>query len=306
MTDTIQFLHYNHINQTVDDLDTAAKHFTDVLGGQFLWETPPNPFTRACLVNLGGAVIELVQKRKPMGSQPENGDYSFWYCPGTTGFLMDWDRVGPSFVGCEFLVGDLEKALRSAREQGLRVFDQTEYNFFLTYADQCHGIAYEVTDVNWYQRPSPDYFVEEMHNASHWSDAHPLGILGYRFSVAVNSLTGVADFFARLCSSTVQTKENRPDIAGQVLTLTMADIDVDFIAPTGNGPIRSYVDRYGEKIRALIFRVRDVNAVRSYFADRNVALVAGDVPGSVAILPDQNLGVLYQFEPERRSAAARA
>lgn len=42
-----------------------------------------------------------------------------------------------------------------------------------------------------------------------------------------------------------------------------------------------------------------MDAVRRYYEERQVPLVAGDIPGSIAIAPDQNLGVLYQFELAR-------
>lgn len=298
MSEAIAFQHYNHINQTVEDLDTAIKHVSEVLGGQFLWAPPPNPFTRAVLVNFGGAVIELVEKRRPMGLVPDNNDYSFWYCPGTTGFIMDWEHVGPSFVGCEFLVNDLGKAIAAARSNDVRVFDQTdEFHFFLTYPEHCQGIGFEVTDVNWYQRPSPPYYAEEMHDADYWCNTHPLGITGYRFSVVVNDLDGVAAFFERFCGASVRGEEMRPLIGSRALSLQMADVVVDFLAPAGDGAIRSFRNRYGERIRALILTVKDIDAVRAYFDAKRVPLVAGDVPGSVAIVPDQNLGVLYQFEP---------
>lgn len=299
MSGPIAFRHYNHINQTVHDLDAAIRHVTHVLGGQFLWVTPPNPFTRACLVNFGGAVIELVEKRKQIATEPEDGDYCFWHSPGTTGFIMDWDRIGPAFVGCEFLVDDLPGATAIAREQGLRLFDQGQYQYFLTYADQCHGISFEVTDVNWYTRPSPDFYAEEMKDAAYWSDDHPLGITGYRFSVAVKSHDGVTDFFGKLCGSTEVYREERPRLAAKALGVQMADVVVDFLAPTEPGPISAFIDRYGERIRALILTVKDVDTVRRYYEARQVPLVAGDVPGSIAIVPDQNLGVLYQFEPAR-------
>jgi hypothetical protein len=296
MSDSIGFKHYNHINQTVHDFDAAVCHVTEVLGGQFLWETPPNPFTRACLVNFGGAVIELVEKIRPMKGGPAKGDYSFWHCVGTTGFIMDWDRIGPSFVGCEFLVANLSDAISAAKSNNLRVFDQRDFNFFLTYSEQCHGIAFEITDVDWYQRPSPKYYREEMRDASYWRDEHPLGIESYRFSVVVADLTDVAGFFERFCGADIQNEEYRPRIAAQALTLRMGNIVVDFLAPTGDGPIRSFLDRYGQRIRALIFGVRDMDNVRRYFDGKMVPLVCGDTTGSVALSPDQNLGVLYQFE----------
>jgi hypothetical protein len=46
----------------------------------------------------------------------------------------------------------------------------------------------------------------------------------------------------------------------------------------------------------MIFTVKDMDAVRKFFSAKRVPLIAGDRQNSVAIIPDQNLGVLYQFE----------
>ena len=302
----VELIHYNHMNQLVDSYDGAVLHFKEVLGAQFLFEPPANPFTHACLANFGGAVIELVEKRRPMGVRPEGtsaepGHYtSFWYCPGTTGFILDWDRLGPHFAGCEFLVADLGKAMEATKAQGLRIFDQSEWDFFLTYGEQCQGISFELTTVDWYSRPSPPWYEEEMKDASYWRDEHPLGITGYRFSVALNSIARTAEFFRNCCGSTVQYEEDRPQIAAKAIGVQLADVVVDFLTPTGAGPIRSFIDQYDERIRSMIFQVKNIDAVRRYFEDKKVPLVSGDVPNSVAIVPDQNLGVLYQFEPQKR------
>lgn len=303
----LDIVQFNHMNQLVENLDAAVVHFTDILGGQFLWETPANPFTRACLVNFGGAIIELVEKRRPMGQKPPHitpaadDPGSFWYCVGTTGFIMDWDRLGPHFAGCEFMVPDLPAALASAKGLGLRVFDQSEWDFFLTQSEQCQGISLELTTWNWYADPTLPFYAGELRRQDHWAGDHPLGITGYRFSVALNDNTASADAWHRMCRGEQVYREDRPGISANAVGIRLGNVVVDFLAPTGDGPVRNFIDRYGERIRAMIFTVKDMDAVRAFFGSRNIPLVGGDSPNSVAIVPDQNLGVLYQFELEVRA-----
>jgi catechol 2,3-dioxygenase-like lactoylglutathione lyase family enzyme len=298
----VELIQYNHMNQLVESYEGAVTHLTTTLGAQFLWEAPPNPFTRAGLVNFGGAIIELVEKRRPMGVRPASVSpvpghrSSFWYCTGTTGFIMDWDRLGPHFAGCEFLVSDLSAAMSETRSLGLRVNDQSEWHFFLTYSEQCHGISFEITTVDWYATPSPLPYAEELRDSSYWRHEHPLGIVGYRFSVAVPDIDGTAAFYEAFCGATVHYEEDRPSVAARAIGLQLGNIVVDFLAPTGSGQISAFVDRYGGRIRSMIFEVDDLDAVRRYCDERRIALVGGDAPQSVAIVPDQNVGVMFQFE----------
>lgn len=304
MTTPFELVQYNHMNQLVDNYDAAVAHFSNVLEAQFLWETPLNPFTHACLVNFGGAIIELVEKRRPMAQKPPHitpaadDPGSFWYCVGTTGFIMDWDRLGPHFAGCEFMVTDLPAAIDSARQQGLRVFDQSEYDFFMTQAEQCQGIAFELTTWDWYADPTLPFYVEDLKRADYWANVHPLGITGYRFSVALNDNSSCAEAMERMCRGKHVYREVRSSISATAVGVQIGDIVVDFLAPSGGGPIRGFIDRYGERTRAMIFKVKDMDAVRNFFAAKNVPLIGGDRPNTVAIVPDQNLGVLYQFEQE--------
>jgi len=302
--DVVQF---NHMNQLVENYEAAVAHFSDVLEGQFLWETPANPFTHACLVNFGGAIIELVEKRRPMGQKPANvtpaadDPGSFWYCVGTTGFIMDWDRLGPHFAGCEFMVPDLPAAIDAARKQGLRVFDQSEWDFFLTISEQCQGISLELTTWDWYADPTWPFYAGELKRQDYWGSEHPLGITGYRFSVALSDNRSSAEAMERICRGKLVYQEDRPGISATAVGIEMGNVVVDFLAPSGAGPVQSFIDRYGERIRAMIFTVKDMDAVRSFFAAKNIPLIGGDRPNSVAIVPDQNLGVLYQFELEKNA-----
>lgn len=298
----LELVQYNHMNVLVESYEGAVAHLSTVLGAQFLWEAPPNPFTRAGLVNFGGAIIEVVEKRRPMGVRPDSVSpipghrSSFWYCTGTAGFIMNWDRLGPHFVGCEFLVRDLPAALERTRALGIRVNDQSEWHFFLTYAEQCHGISLEITNVDWYSDPSPLPYAAELQRADYWRDDHPLGITGYRFSVALPDLGDTASFYADLCGATLEYHAERPTVAARSIGLRLGDIIVDFIAPTGPGPINAFVDKFGSQIRSMIFEVQDMQAVRRFFSERGVPIVSGDMEHSIAIVPDQNLGVLFQFE----------
>jgi hypothetical protein len=72
-------------------------------------------------------------------------------------------------------------------------------------------------------------------------------------------------------------------------------VTVELLSPTGDGPLRREMDLVGQGIRSTVFRARDINQVRRYFANRRVDLIAGTAPGSVAVPPQANLGILFEF-----------
>jgi hypothetical protein len=70
---------------------------------------------------------------------------------------------------------------------------------------------------------------------------------------------------------------------------------IEFIAPTGPGPIQDYIDKYREQIRGITFHVKSLDKVREHLKASNIPAVDGDAPDTVAIPPEHNYSVLYQF-----------
>jgi hypothetical protein len=51
----------------------------------------------------------------------------------------------------------------------------------------------------------------------------------------------------------------------------------------------------GPRLRSIVFRVADTAATADHLAAMGVRVVPGDVEGSIAVHPDDNYGVLWQF-----------
>ena len=62
--------------------------------------------------------------------------------------------------------------------------------------------------------------------------------------------------------------------------------------------MRDYLDRYGERIRSTVFGVVDLGRVQRHFDERGIPLVAGDAPGVLAIPPEHNHNLLFEFSEE--------
>jgi hypothetical protein len=84
-------------------------------------------------------------------------------------------------------------------------------------------------------------------------------------------------------------------VAARAVGFTLADTVVELLSPVGPGPIERYLARYGDGIRSTVFSVRDLDQARRYFAEHGVMVHPGDAPDTLAIAPEDNLGLLFEF-----------
>jgi hypothetical protein len=62
-----------------------------------------------------------------------------------------------------------------------------------------------------------------------------------------------------------------------------------------DGDIERHVRSLGQGIRAATFVVQNLARVRSYFAGRDVTLMAGDAPGTLALAPHHRHGLRFEY-----------
>ena len=123
-----------------------------------------------------------------------------------------------------------------------------------------------------------------------------LGLAGLKYlSQAVTDLDAAIDWYVDIAGATVAYREPRPAAGAVAAGLHLGIEIVELLAPVEDGAISAYLDHYGPRIRATTFTVRDLDAVERYFAERDIAVVPGDAPDSLAIPAEENLGLLYQF-----------
>jgi len=300
MSSQVQFDHFNHMNQIVPEYHAAIHHYREKFGAQFLYAVSANPYAQACLMNFGGAIFEYAAPRRaPFLPPAEKTSFegSFWYSSGPALLVVDYPNFGGHFAGLEYNVEDLDGTFETMAAKGLRLLDERGWRYFHTYADQCHGISLEIFDMDWYSGQAIEYYVEPMKDAVYWRDEHPLGITGFRYSVAVHDADAATAFYADLCGAESVYAEERPGAGAKAVGLQMdaAGMIVDFLAPTGEGAVKAFLDRYDNRIRSMIFEVSHIGAVRDHFEAKGIALVPGDLPGGVAVDPRQNFGCLYEF-----------
>jgi hypothetical protein len=287
----LELLTLSHLNAIVDGYDSAVEHFVDVLGGELHMEVPDDGEVRACLVSLGGVLYELFA---PNDRTAERGQ----------GRLLG--KFGDHYLGAEFAVRDVPVARERCGELGLRIINDVG-SFFFTYPGNTHGIALELWDEDWHDLLVPGnerYGTSNgrtgpMSSKEHWRDEHPLGLTGLvRVSSAVEDLDVAAATFARVVGASELSRAERPNAAARALAVGVGDTVVELLAPTGPGPVRAYLDRYGERIRATVFGVVDLGRVETYFGARDIPLVPGDADGTLAIPPEHNHNLLFEFSEE--------
>jgi catechol 2,3-dioxygenase-like lactoylglutathione lyase family enzyme len=273
----LEILKVNHVNQIVDDYDDAVAHLQDVFGGQFLREIGANPFTAGCLVDVGGEIIEVLAPKVMDKAE---------------GKLLA--KYGPHFQGVEILVPSVSEALDVMKQRGVAILLERGVDFY-TRPSATQGVCLQVYDGDWHADPPPAPYVNPVRTSRWWEEAHPIGYRGlHHLSLACTDLEEAARFWCELTGGTVTYRAHRQTVAATALGLDIG-IPIELITPTGPGPIEEYIDRYGPRIWAITFTVRDLGATATYFASRGIELAAGDSLDSMMVPPQANLHVVYQF-----------
>lgn len=269
MSNAIRPVRVNHMNVVIEDFDASVAHFQDLYGAKFLADLPQREW-HACLVEMGRVIFEL-------------------FAPPA--FLLN-ARYGPHYLGLEYQadMDDVRATLaarniRIARDIGAAVHTHpadTAGASFEFYAGTFHG--------------ETPVIGEPLNTAAYWREEHPLGLTGLKgYTVVTADLQETAGFFRDVLSGEVLNEEARPDIGGRAASLQVGDAVVEVIAPVEDGPTQRELARYGAGIVSTLFGVRDLDQARRYFADRNVALVPPLSKGAIAVPPEANLGLRFEF-----------
>lgn len=263
----------NHLNAVVETYEQSVSRFEDLYGAQVIMDMPREEW-HACLIVFGGAVIfELFAPHDALLHA----------------------RFGPHYIGVEYQVTDVEAARRAITARGGRVLRELGVAFH-AHPAECHGVAWEFYGQSFHAVPPPVEYLEPIRPISYWSDEHPVGCVGLkRYSLAVEDLGDARDFLEGVVNGSTLYEEERPHIGARALGVILADTVVELLAPTREGVISRHVARWGDGIRSTVFRVKDLQRACAYFEGKGVGLVPGDAPDTLAIRPEDNCGLLFEF-----------
>ena len=276
MATPLKILKVNHINQIVDDYAAAIGHLEDLFGGLVLLDIGPNPLTAGCLVQMGGEIFELLAPK--VLDRAEGKQLS---------------RYGPHYQGIEILVPSLPESLQAVRERGIGILLERSTDFF-TKPSATFGVCLQVSAGDWHADPPPAPYVNRLRPARWWQE-HPIGYRGlHHISFACEDVVEAERFWCELTGGTVTYRAERPAAAATAVGLDIG-IPIELVAATGPGLIQEYLDRYGPRVWATTFAVRDLGATEAHFASCGIELLPGDAPGSMMVPPELNHHVVYQF-----------
>jgi hypothetical protein len=280
MSDAWELIKVNHINAIMDGHEATISHFRDRFDCQ-LNQTMPDrgDGTDACLMTLGGVMFDFFAPKE----RGERGQ----------GALLA--RYGDHYVGIEYQVPDVAAARQVCEERGVRVINDLD-TFFFTYPGSTFGISWELWDGDWHA-PHPDNpRFTAVHPPSYWRDEHPMGLDGLaRVSVAVRDVDAAVGRLQDLTDAPIVDKPSRPAAAARGVALQVGDAVFELLEPTGEGALGAYLDRYGERIRSTVFRATDLDGVERFLAARGFDVTPGDADGTIAVPPQQNKNLMFEF-----------
>lgn len=276
----IKLLKLNHINAIVDGHQSSLDHFVDRLGLQLNMLIPDRgDGTEACLVSLGDVMFELFAPKE----RGERGQ----------GRLLD--LYGDHYIGAEYQVPDVEACRAVCAAQGVRILNDVG-PFFFTHPRDFFGASWELWDGDWHiDHPDIAEFTSVL-PASYWRDEHPLGITGLAcIRAAVDDLPAAVARYESVFGATVLYREARPAIAAEAVGLSLADTTIELLAPTGDGEIAAFLERYGPRIRSTVFAVADRGRASGHLDSLGIPLLAGDDDRSRLLDPEHNHGLRFEI-----------
>jgi catechol 2,3-dioxygenase-like lactoylglutathione lyase family enzyme len=259
----------SHANLVIENLDASLAFLRDVYGASFMLDLP-GPDWHACLIEIGGLVVELFE--------PKN--------------FMLTSRLGPHYLGIEYEV-DMAEARAAVADHGIRIMRDIGAAIHTDPADG-FGADYEFFDGTFYGPEAP-HVTTHTRSAEHWA-AHPIGftgLIGYTHAVAV--LPAASTFLQSFLGARPLYEVEREGLGARAIGLAIADAVCELVSPAGEGALLREMLRTGQGIRSTVYGVRDVAAARAHFESKGLRVIAGTAPGSIAVDPRDNLGILFEF-----------
>lgn len=279
MVTTIHPRRLNHMNMVLRDAEEGIRHFREKYDAELVADIP-KPSYHAFLFATGGVLFEA-------------------FTPGE--YLLN-ARYGPHYVGVEFQA-DMDVVGRAIAERGMRIVREARHARDLagnpghalhTHPADGFGVAYEFyhDDFHTWNWPAIGGRITP-------SDAwlsHPLGLTGQKgYTHAVADIEAARDFLESFLGAKTLYDVDRPAIGGRAIGLRIADVVVDLLTPTSEGQLDRHLRRYGDGIRSTVFGVRDIDQAQRFLTERGLSIVPGSAPGTIAVAPEDNLGVIFEF-----------
>lgn len=270
MARAVQCRRVSHTNVVIENLDASIAFLEDVYGGSFMADLPGANW-HACLIEVGGLIIELFE--------PKN--------------FMLHGRIGPHYLGIEY-EADMDEARAAVADHNIRIMRDIGEAFH-TDPMTSLGVDYEFYGGTFYGEGAAHISGNFSKSADHWA-SHPIGYtsrIGYTHAVV--DIEAASAFLRSFLNAQPLYDVARAALGARGIGLQIADAICELVSPVADGILLREMMTAGHGIRSTVFAVRDVTATRRYFEGRGLRVIDGTVPGSIAIDPRDNLGILFEF-----------
>lgn len=270
MTDRIAPVRVNHMNVVMEDFDASVEHFKTLYDAEFVVDLP-SPAFHACLVAMGGAIIELFV--------PE-------------AYLLN-ARYGPFHLGVEYQA-DMDVVRKVVADQNIRIIRDIGVAIH-THPDDTLGVSFEFYSLGFHEKEWPA-LGRPILPQRHWTQEHPLRMTGLKgYSIAVHDIDAGLAFLRGFFATETVYEEARPALNARAIGLQVADTVIELIAPLGEGELTEFLKRYGPGIRSTLFGIADRDVAVGYFKERGVDLLPGSTPDRLLVPAEANRGLLFEF-----------
>jgi hypothetical protein len=259
----------SHPNVVIENFGQSVKHLEDLYGGSFMSDLP-GPNWHACLIEVGGLIFELFEPKH----------------------FMLHGRIGPHYLGIEY-EADMAEARVAVADHGVRIMRDIELAF---HTDPFYGfgVDYEFYGGTFYG-PDAAHVTTFTKPAEYWR-AHPLGFTGFiGYTHAVSDLEAASKFVQSFLRGQPVYEAERASLGARSIGFKVADDICELISPSGNGVLMREMMTTGHGIRSTVWGVADIAGARRYFETKGLRVIDGTAPGSIAVDPKANLGLLFEF-----------
>lgn len=271
MTTTIRPKKLNHLNMVLEDFDASVVHFTSLYDAQMLLDLP-SPASHACLLEIGRVIFEP-------------------FVPAV--WLLN-ARYGAHYVGVEYQA-NLEQVRAAIAERDIRIVRDIGMALHTHPADTL-GVAFEFYDGEFHENSYALLGDRQIRSADYWRDEHPLGLTGLKaYTLAVHDLPAAQHFVESFLGAEPIYQAARPSAGALAIGLRVGDSVIELLGSTGPGRIADHLYRFGDGIYSTVFGTRDIALIKTWFADRNVAVEPGTADGTLAVAASSNRGVIFEF-----------
>jgi hypothetical protein len=287
MDDKLRFGPLSHLNLLSEGYERTKSRLIELFDVQVNLEIPaaPDDDTDAFLFTLGGVITEAFVPRQ----RAERGQ----------GRLLN--LYGEHYLGVEYCVADVAESRRVCERHGVRLI-RDDGPLLFTYPGACCGLAWELFEGDFHHPPAggtegeegiPAYFTALKPDAW-WRDEHPLGVTGLaRITTVVRDLDASVEQFTGLVDCEIVGHPARTGASAVELLVTGTIYEL--LAPTADGPLAGFAERYGDRMRSAVYRVADLGRVEKHLAGLGVTLEPGYTAGTFLVPPAQALNLHFEF-----------